>query len=228
MGDSRTHHPSVRLVANRPHRTTAIGRYMIAEHPARTSPTTPSATSTRVIIALDRRIYRFAAHWLRWTNLLFISYVALILAAPIMTAVGFRSLAKPLYQFFGLFCHQQGDRSFHIAGHPLACCERCAAVYLSLALSGVLYAMFRSRIRRIRYPELVLLLTPLVIDGMAVGAELYPGNALVRVITGMLFGLGLSWLLFPWLDHGFTGIRLRLETLFTRLVAQGRATPLRT
>ena len=81
-------------------------------------------------------------------------------------------------------------------------------------------------LRRIRYPELVLLCSPLVIDGMAVGAGIYPGNPLVRAVTGLLFGIGAAWLMFPWLDNGFQTIRGRIEILFDRLVAQGRAAPL--
>ena len=184
------------------------------------------SASTRLIIAVDRRIYRFSAHWIRWTNLIFCTYVALVVAAPILAASGQNQIATPIYHFFGLFCHQRDDRSFHIAGYPLACCERCAAVYLALAAGGLAYAMTRSRVRRIRYVEAVLLMSPLVIDGMAVGANLYAGNVLVRVITGVLFGIGLVWIMFPWMDAGFASMRVRLETLFDRLVRQGRATPL--
>jgi uncharacterized membrane protein len=196
-------------------------RVSIAQSPQRTE-----SFSVRFVISSDRFIYRFARHWLRWTNLLFGAYLAAILIAPILSATGHAGTAKPIYRFFGLFCHQQDARSFHIAGHPLACCERCAAVYASLAISGILFALMRNRVRRIRYAELVALCSPLVIDGMAVGAHLYGGNALIRVITGGLFGLGLIWLLFPWMDGGFVSIRSKLEIMFERLVTQGRANPL--
>jgi uncharacterized membrane protein len=204
---------------------------MQSDVPLRGSVQTPSVrksetVSTRLVIAVDRGIYRFARHWLRWTNLLFWIYVCAIIAAPLLTVSGQSRMASPLYRFFGLFCHQQDDRSFHIAGHPFACCERCAAVYCSMAVAATLFTLFRGRTRRIRYAELVALCTPLVIDGMAVGAGLYPGNALVRVMTGALFGLALVWAAFPRLDAGFATMRARLIAMFDRLAAQGRAKPL--
>jgi uncharacterized membrane protein len=190
------------------------------------SPPHSESLSVRCIIAADRFIYRFAKHWLRWTNALFGTYLAAILVAPILSATGHGRTAEPVYRFFGLFCHQQDARSFHMAGHPLACCERCAAVYASLAISGVLFGLLRTRIRRIRCTELIALCSPMVVDGMAVGAHIYGGNAVVRVITGALFGLGIVWLMFPWMDGGFRSIQARLETMFERLVAQGRSRPL--
>ncbi len=175
---------------------------------------------------VDRWIYRFAGHWLRWVNVLFVGCISLVLAAPLLTWLGLHSIADPIYAVFGVFCHQRDDRSFHIAGHPLACCERCAAVYASLAIGGVFFALARPHVRRIRYTEAVALCSPLIIDGLAVGAGMYDGNAAIRVVTGMLFGIGLAWLMFPWLDDGFRQIRSRIETLFDRLVAQGRTSPL--
>jgi uncharacterized membrane protein len=191
-----------------------------------TSTRSPERLSARLIIAADRRIFSYANHWLRWTNVLFLSCVSLVLLAPILVAAGLEAIARPIYSVFGVFCHQLDDRSFHIAGYPLACCERCFAVYSSIAVFGLFYAAARPRFRKVRYTEVVLLLSPLVIDGLAVGAGMYSGNALLRVVTGVLFGIGAAWMLLPWLDGGFASIRLRIEALFDRLVAQDRAEPL--
>jgi uncharacterized membrane protein len=186
----------------------------------------PDAASTRMIIALDRLIYRFAGRWLLGFNLIVGGYAALVVLAPILSAWGNERAAKPIYRFFGLFCHQDPDRSFHLFGHQFACCERCAAIYGSIALFGLLFAFARGRIRNPRYPDLVLLVSPVVLDGMAVGSGLYGGNAAMRVITGTLFGAAVIWLLYPRFDAGFAAMRTRLETLFDRLVTQGRARPL--
>jgi uncharacterized membrane protein len=186
----------------------------------------PERLSARVIMRADRWIYRFAAHWLRWTNILFVGCFALVLLAPLFLAAHLDRIAQPIYSVFSAFCHQRPDRSFHIAGHPLACCERCAAVYASLAIGGLLFALMRPNVRRIRYVEAASLCMPLVFDGLAVGAGIYDGNAILRVITGLMFGIGVAWLMFPWLDGGFQAIRERIETLFDRLVTQGRAAPL--
>lgn len=182
--------------------------------------------TTRAIIAADRAIYRFAGRWILGFNLVVIGYAALVVLAPILAALGYGSAARPIYRFFGLFCHQDPDRSFHVFGHQFACCERCAAIYGSMALFGLLFAFAKGRLRNPRYPELVLLISPVVLDGMAVGSGIYGGNGVMRVITGTLFGLAVIWLLYPRFDAGFATMRTRLETLFDRLVAQGRAKPL--
>jgi uncharacterized membrane protein len=182
--------------------------------------------STRTIIALDRAIYRFAGRWLFGFNLIVGGYAALVILAPVLSALGYGGAARPIYRYFGLFCHQDPDRSFHLAGHQFACCERCAAIYGSMALFGLLFAFARGRVRNPRYPDLVLLISPVVLDGMAVGSGLYGGNVVMRVITGTLFGVAVIWLVYPRFESGFAAMRTRLETLFDRLAAQGRAKPL--
>ena len=182
--------------------------------------------STRLIIAADRGIYRFARRWLVGFNAVLLLWAAAILAAPILVALGYPDLAQPIYRLFGLFCHQDDKRSFHLSSEKFACCERCTAIHLSIAVTGLLFATARSLIRRPRYHELVLLVTPVVIDGMAVGAGIYGGYVAMRLITGSLFGVAVIWALYPRFETGFAAVRLRLETMFERLVAQGRAKPL--
>ena len=191
-----------------------------------TSTRRPDSVSTRAIITLDRLIYRFARHWLCGFNLVVGAYALTVILAPILRALGYGGAAKPIYGFFGLFCHQDPDRSFHIFGQQFACCERCAAIYGSIALFGLLFAFGRDRIRRPGPVAMVLLASPVVLDGMAVGSGLYGGNAAMRVITGSLFGLAMIWFLYPRFETGFGTMRNRIETLFNRLVAQGRAKPL--
>jgi uncharacterized membrane protein len=179
-----------------------------------------------LIIRLDRWIYRFSGRWLAAFNCVMVSVALAVVLAPVFRLLAWDGLADGLYRSFSGVCHQDPARSFHLGGHPLACCERCAAVYASLALSGLLFALVRREMRRPRYHELVLLLSPMVLDGMAVGSGLYGGNPVMRVVTGSLFGFGLIWLLYPRFEAGFAGMRARLEALFERLVAQGRTYPL--
>jgi uncharacterized membrane protein len=182
--------------------------------------------STRVVIRLDRWIYHFAAHWLTAFNGLSIVVILAVVLAPVLRAIAWSSAADAIYRAFSGVCHQDPDRSFHVDGHSFACCERCAAIYGSLALFGVLYGLTGARLRRPRVPELIALVSPVVLDGMAVDSGMYDGNPIVRVMTGTLFGLALIWAMYPRFDAGFTSMRQRIETLFERLVAQGRAAPL--
>ena len=186
----------------------------------------PDSFSTRLIISADRAIYRFARRWTVGANAVLLLWAAAIVAAPILVALGHAGLAQPIYGFFGTFCHQDDERSFHLSSEKFACCERCTAIHMAIATSGMLFATARAWIRRPRYYELVMLVSPVVIDGMAVGAGIYDGNLAMRLITGSLFGIAVIWMLYPRFETGFATIRLRLETLFERLAAQGRTKPL--
>ena len=55
----------------------------------------------------------------------------LTLAAPLALAHG-RADALPVYLGFSFFCHQSPERSFALAGLPLAVCHRCSGIYLGL------------------------------------------------------------------------------------------------
>jgi uncharacterized membrane protein len=192
------------------------------EQPARATDT----FSTRAIIAADRAIYRFAHHWLFAFNGVSTGFAGAIVAAPLLAARDHAGAARPFYSLFSFVCHQDPDRSFHLLGHQFACCERCAAIYFSIALFGMLFAFLRAGVRKPAYVEVVALVSPVILDGMAVGSGLYDGNLVMRVVTGTLFGFALIWLLYPRFEAGFNAIRQRLEALFDRLVAQGRALPL--
>ena len=43
-----------------------------------------------------------------------------------------------IYAFFSQICHQQQDRSWHIAGSTLPVCIRCASIYLGF-FAGLLF-----------------------------------------------------------------------------------------
>ena len=182
--------------------------------------------TVRLIIGIDRRIYQLSRKWLSAFNSLFVAVIAAAFLAPIFVSVHFASAARPIYAIFGLVCHQQDKRSFHLFGQKMACCQRCAAIYGSIAVFGLLFGMVRHELRRPRPVELAALAAPVVVDGALVGVGYYDGNWVIRSITGILFGFATIWLLYPRFESGFAEIQTRLETLFARLSAEGRATPL--
>jgi uncharacterized membrane protein len=179
-----------------------------------------------VVIALDRAIYRVATHWLLAVNSILALHFASILLAPALLAAGHGRLARPLYGYNGLFCHQRNDRSFHLFGEKLACCERCAAIYGALLVVGLLFAFLRGGFRGPRLSDLVALALPAAVDGGAQALGLWQSTAATRVLSGAMLGGAMCWWLLPWLACGFARMRLQIETLFARLVAEGRAHPL--
>jgi uncharacterized membrane protein len=192
---------------------------------ARPAPRT--STSANLVIALDRGIYRIARHWLLAVNALFVTYMASLLLAPMLVAWGYAGLARPIYAFNGLFCHQRDNRSFSILGEKMACCERCAAIYGSMMLAGLAFAFVRGHIRRPRLSDVLLLALPIAVDGGAQLVGLWKSTTGSRLLSGAVFGVAVCWFLLPYLESGFGRMRAQLETLFARLVAEGRAGPLR-
>ncbi|MEA2527211.1 MAG: hypothetical protein QOF73_4438 [Thermomicrobiales bacterium] len=182
--------------------------------------------TVRAILAINRAVYRFARHWLFFVNSFLFIYLAQLFLAPALVALGHRDWARPIYGFDGLFCHQRPDRSFHVFGQKMACCQRCAAIYGSMFLLGLLFVAFRNRIRVPSWRAAGLLAVPVVVDGLAQSAGLHESNAALRVVTGAIFAVGVCWLLFPYLEVGFAQMRSQLERRFARLVAEGRARPL--
>ena len=182
--------------------------------------------STRMIIAIDRIIYRIAKRWLFLINSVLFVHVLTLFLAPAMVAWGHASIVNPLYAYNGLFCHQKADRSFSLLGEKMACCERCAAIYGSIFIVGLLFAAVRGRFRKPFLYEVGLLAMPAVVDGGAQALGLWESSAGTRVLSGLFLGTAICWLALPFLDSGFHRIRTQLEQLFSRLVAEGRAHPL--
>jgi uncharacterized membrane protein len=193
---------------------------------ATSQPARPTTSLARLIIALDRIIYRVARRWLFAVNSVFFVHVMTLFLAPALVAWGHSGLARPIYTFNGLFCHQRDDRSFAVLGEKMACCQRCAAIYGSIMLFGLIFALVRGRVRRPHLTEVALLSMPVVVDGGAQLAGLWESTPGTRVLSGTFLGVAVCWLLLPYLEAGFARMRAQLETLFARLVAEGRARPL--
>jgi uncharacterized membrane protein len=141
-------------------------------------------------------------HWLLCFNALLSLYVLTTALAPLLSATGHSLLARPIYFYFHFLCHQDPDRSFQIAGHQMAVCERCVAIYAALFLGGLLFALLRSRLAPLSPRGLLLFALPMAIDGLTQLAGLRESTWELRIITGALFGLGVCWMVLPHLERG--------------------------
>jgi len=91
-----------------------------------------------------------------------------------------------------LICHRIPERSFFIKGHQFPVCARCTGFYTSLILYFI-YAYFNF----INYNIYLLifaiiLLIPTAIDGLTQLFNKRESNNILRLITGLLGGLGLG------------------------------------
>ena len=81
------------------------------------------------------------------------------------------------------------ERSFHWRGERFPICARCTGE-LIVILSGIVCGFFF----RLPIVTAVILMVPMVLDGMVQRLSFYRSNNLKRVVTGGLFGFGLAML----------------------------------
>jgi uncharacterized membrane protein len=144
-------------------------------------------------------------------------------------AAGMTGAADTIYSAYSLVCHQWAHRSFFLfgpvpsysleqvlgmtgglldltytgspeQGYKIAFCERDLAIYLTIAAAGSLYAIRRHQITCLSVRHYALLLMPIALDGFTQLFGWRESTPLLRVATGMLFGLGTVWFICPRLD----------------------------
>lgn len=196
------------------------------------------------VIFADKAIFKLAKHWLALANLLWGLYVGLPLLAPVLMDVGWTGPAKAIYMIYRPACHQRVERSYFYGGpsaiytleeleaagvdtNPLAraigngqvgwkvaFCERDVAIYGSILVTGLAYALLRPslRTRRMRLRVFALFLVPMAIDGTLQLFGLYESNWLMRSLTGMVFGVGAVLFAYPYVDEGFADVRRTINS----------------
>ncbi len=187
---------------------------------------------------LDRGARWLGRHWLAVMNLFWGLYVGLALLAPVLMQVGWTGPGKVIYLLYRPACHQRPERSFFLGGpqgaysleelsaagvdvDPLAraigspslgwkvaVCERDTALYGAVFVAGLVYGLFRKRLRRLRIPlwACLLLLLPMAVDGTLQLFGLYESTWLVRSATGALFGIGPVLFAYPLLDESLADL----------------------
>jgi len=115
-----------------------------------------------------------------------------------------------------------------VVGYKMGLCERCTAIYGAILLSGLLYALGRRRVRPLPLWAYVSFgLLPMGIDGgyQFLSAVLlflrpdfpirpYESTPLMRVVTGLLFGLTTVWLAYPLVQETMKEFHDKLQRRF--------------
>jgi uncharacterized membrane protein len=98
---------------------------------------------------------------------------------------------------FDPLCHQAPDRSLMISGTMMAVCSRCLGIYGAFSGGLFLFPMvlwgMRVYAHGVSVRLMVLALGIIVIDFVGNGVGWWTNTHLSRILTGMLFGLSLSW-----------------------------------
>lgn len=192
---------------------------------------------------VDSAVLGLARHWLALLTIFWGLYTGLPLLAPILMNIGWTGPARVIYAVYRPACHQRPDRSYFIGGPhvvystqelaragvdvdpfardignervgwKVAFCERDVAIYGSLFVAGLAYAVLRRRRGRwlMRFRIYLLFLVPMAIDGGLQLIGLHESNWLLRSITGGIFGFGSVLFAYPYLEDGFAEVRRGLS-----------------
>jgi uncharacterized membrane protein len=85
-----------------------------------------------------------------------------------------------------LFCHRRLDRSFTILGYNSPLCSRCTGLLLGF-FGFIWLTLFQVHIPAM---AVILLMVPMVIDGISQLAGFRESNNVVRLLTGFMFTFG--------------------------------------
>lgn len=115
-------------------------------------------------------------------------FVALLFAAPVAKASGWQGASFAIYEAFSHVCHQDPERSFHLAAFPLAVCARCTGLYVGFAAAVAFYPAMTS-LKRTHTPErkwLFIAAAPLAIDFGLGLLGIWENSHSSRFLTGAL------------------------------------------
>ena len=113
--------------------------------------------------------YKISIYYLTIVFLGFITFFEYLFQKPYLSLI------------FG--CHNLCDRSFKIKNYYFPICARCTGIYIGIYFS-VLKFVFNYH-----FVYSILLMIPLLIDGLYQRYTKYKSNNLKRVISGTLFGI---------------------------------------
>jgi len=132
---------------------------------------------------------RITLAWLGLTAGAFL-VILLIVGAPVAMANDHALVALTIYRGFSKVCHQLPERSFFIAGYPVAVCARCSGLYIGFAGAMLIYPLARS-LRETDAPArkwLFLSAMPMAVDFTLGYSGLWANTHASRFITGLLLG----------------------------------------
>lgn len=122
-----------------------------------------------------------------WKTFLPSTSLALSILLFILTLLNIVFNRPYLALFFG--CHQNKERSPKFLGRVWVLCMRCTGIYLGMFLMMFSYLIV------LPFWAYILFSIPLVIDGMLQHKKILMSNALRRLLSGILFGFSLTFMI---------------------------------
>jgi uncharacterized membrane protein len=161
-------------------------------------PLAPISQSQRGFDKFSYQIGVFLTEY--WATIITVALGLLVLTAiaiPFLSYFGLDSIAKPLFYSLHYVCAQVPSHSFYIFGHQLGLCERNFSIYTSMFLGSLVFVLSKKRLPGLPWWVWVLMLLPIAWDGITQMFGWRESTWTLRVITGILFGLGNVWFALP-------------------------------
>lgn len=98
-------------------------------------------------------------------------------------------------------CHQKVERSFFLNGNQMPFCARDVGIFIGLTFGMLVALVFPMRLS---WTILVALSLPILVDGGLQYAGFYESTNLVRLVTGILGGIAVSYFLAHVADRALT------------------------
>ena len=165
------------------------------------------------------RVYSLTCHQLAYRSFFFFGAQPFYTTEQLQSALNVTNPASdPLYwrDFLG---NTQ-------LGFKMAWCERDAAIYTTMLIGSIVFGLVRTRLKPLNWRVYLLFLVPMAIDGLwqlftspLVILPFLPtheSDALLRGITGALFGLGSVWLIYPYVQVAMRDAYADAEAQFQR------------
>lgn len=99
-------------------------------------------------------------------------------------------------------CHQLPERTIFIEGMPLPMCARDTGIYLGIFIA-LAFLLVRGRFKADTVPStrisvfLAILMIPMMVDAVTSYASIRQTDNIIRLVTGIFFGMSLVLFLFP-------------------------------
>jgi uncharacterized membrane protein len=139
----------------------------------------------------------------QWANIITSVLGLLVLSAlavPFLSYFGFDTFSKSIFFSLHSVCAQIPSHSFYILGHQLGLCARNFAIYTSMFLTSIVFGLSKKRLAGIPWWVFVLLALPMAWDGTTQMFGLRESTWELRLLTGMLFGVGSIWFTLPFMQ----------------------------
>jgi uncharacterized membrane protein len=98
-------------------------------------------------------------------------------------------------------------------GYKVAFCQRDLATWGAILLGGLAFGLSGRRWSVMPLWLFVLFLLPMAVDGLSQLLGLRESNWPLRTVSGAIFGLGIVWLAYPYVQRGMNDVLRRTQTI---------------